>query len=190
MQVNYFNETIPDFSSLVRGLPAAPGALLRDPVSFNELFSRTARDEYSLQSDVVFKRFPPNIKKSANNKEPSEVKGLYIFIEELEPCYVGISRSIFTRIKQHMTGKSHYACSLAYLMAVATYETECNQKWMGTRDAFARNNFERYRSEIQKRMRDTWKIAIIPEADSYLLYLKEIYLACCLQTKWNSFATH
>ncbi|KUJ63866.1 hypothetical protein AR687_01375 [Flavobacteriaceae bacterium CRH] len=49
--------------------------------------------------------------------ESKEFKGLYIFGEEIGsriiPVYVGISRTIYRRLRQHAWGKKHNECTLA-----------------------------------------------------------------------------
>src|SRR6266851_9325750 len=43
--------------------------------------------------------------------------GCYIFMEGDRTIYVGISRSVLARLRQHLCGKTHFDASLAYRMA-------------------------------------------------------------------------
>lgn len=81
------------------------------------------KPEFSIRRNVkLFNElgYVPNIesgKVSSNN----EFKGLYIFGElvnnKIVPVYIGISRTVYRRLRQHGFGKLHNECSLAYLMA-------------------------------------------------------------------------
>src|SRR4051812_44207049 len=46
-----------------------------------------------------------------------DLSGCYVLIHDGQPFYVGISRSLIQRLRQHLTGKTHYDASLAYMMA-------------------------------------------------------------------------
>ena len=43
----------------------------------------------------------------------SDISGCYTLVEGNEPIYVGISRTLISRLKQHVTGKTHFDASLA-----------------------------------------------------------------------------
>ena len=86
-----------------------------------------------------------------------------------------------------MTGKDHNSSSLAYLLARTKHKDKTGILFMDERTKFP---YEKYRADIQKEMRDRWKIKIIPETDAYKKYYFELYLAIKLKTKWNSFETH
>src|SRR5579871_2309797 len=47
----------------------------------------------------------------------SDFSGCYVLLREGKPFYVGISRTVVQRLRQHVTGKTHFDASLAYLMA-------------------------------------------------------------------------
>ena len=64
--------------------------------------------------------FSPNnylTKKDKARNCKNELKGLYIMGQtsknKVIPVYVGISRTIFRRIRQHGWGKNHNECTLA-----------------------------------------------------------------------------
>src|SRR5690242_1142584 len=46
-----------------------------------------------------------------------EFSGAYVFCDKGTPFYVGISRKVISRIRQHVFTESHFSASLAYLMA-------------------------------------------------------------------------
>lgn len=43
---------------------------------------------------------------------PTDFTGCYVLLEQTEPIYVGISRTIVQRLIQHVKGKTHYDASL------------------------------------------------------------------------------
>ena len=43
--------------------------------------------------------------------------GCYLLIEGTRPIYVGISRGVLKRLRQHVLGNTHYDASLAYRIA-------------------------------------------------------------------------
>jgi len=47
----------------------------------------------------------------------SDFSGCYALLHEGKPFYVGISRTVVQRLRQHVTGNTHFDASLAYLMA-------------------------------------------------------------------------
>lgn len=49
--------------------------------------------------------------------------GLYVLLEDGRPVYVGISRRVVARLREHFTGKTHFDASLVYAMA--------HKKWKG-----------------------------------------------------------
>src|SRR5580698_10742977 len=48
-----------------------------------------------------------------------DLSGCYVLMEGSTPLYVGISRGVIARLRQHVRGTSHFDASLAYRMAVA-----------------------------------------------------------------------
>lgn len=81
---------------------------------------KVTRNKYRFDSLGYFANEPKN--------SPKEYKGLYIFGEEINgkvtPVYIGISCSIFRRLKQHAWGKKHNECSLAYLKTRQRWEID------------------------------------------------------------------
>jgi hypothetical protein len=116
----------------------------------------------------------------------NEYKGIYVFGEELEdriePVYVGISRTIMRRLKQHGFGKNHNECTLAYIIA---NEENYDGKFSEKRELFSKEMLKETREKVQK-----FKVVIMPVNDDFELYFLEVALAGFLKTKWNSFKTH
>ncbi|TGM16064.1 hypothetical protein EHQ81_06680 [Leptospira selangorensis] len=200
MKENNFKEGIPDFSTLVSSLPNKKEIESLKQYAFNDFYTKSIvkgkEGEYNLNKDFIYENFQMNSKKREKDIRYTSLKGLYIFFEkDLEkqiPIYVGISGDILSRIKQHMTGKTHFSASLAYLIGINRYKEKEKTDWPKTRSEFWNDPdlYKTFIKDIQPKMRDSWKISILPQAENYTLYLKEIYLACELKTKWNSFATH
>lgn len=126
----------------------------------------------------------PNAKLSPIVKTNNELKGLYVFAETppdktISPCYVGISGTIFRRLKQHGWYKLHNEATLAYLKASSKTEYKGERK-----------DLEYPKIEEQQKIIRQYKVAIIPEVNDYDLYFMEVYIAGKLKTLWNSFKTH
>jgi predicted GIY-YIG superfamily endonuclease len=132
--------------------------------------------------------YTPNsyLKSKSKRTEDNEFKGLYIFGEQLNgeiiPVYIGISRTIFRRLKQHAWGKKHNECTLAYLK---------------TRERGIIENIEIGRTTVTnedmlpaKKIIQNYKVALIEVQNDYDLYFLEVVLAGKFKTKWNSFKTH
>ena len=141
-----------------------------------------AKPEYSIRRDKkAFNDlgYDPNVN-SGKFKSKNEFKGLYVFGEEVKgkinPVYVGISRTVYRRLRQHGFGKKHNECTLAYLMAK-------NEKL--TR-VICTNNILQPKKEVIRK----YKLVLYPVLDDYKLYFYEVALAGIFKTKWNSFRTH
>lgn len=125
----------------------------------------------------------PNCKLSQKAKACNEIKGLYVF-GELEndivvPKYVGISGSIFRRLKQHGWGKFHNEATLAYLKAASKSD------YIGERKNLLYSDLEKQQQIIRQ-----YKVAILPEMLDFDLYFMEVYISGYFKTYWNSFKTH
>lgn len=137
------------------------------------------------RSETYFEklRIAPNIKKDGKAKKENELKGLYVFAEEVDgqymPIYVGISRTVFRRLYQHAFGKKHNETSFCYLKAkhLSGHKT-------------SRRQLDWALIEMQQRKLHDYAVVVIPEPNDYDLYFMEVYIAGKLKTKWNSFKTH
>lgn len=117
---------------------------------------------------------------------PNEFKGLYVFGEDsdegVKPVYVGISRTVFRRLKQHAWGKKHNQCSLAYL--------KTKKKWLEDGRSIDRTNITDEDMLPAKSIIQNYKVALFHVPNDYDLYFLEVVLAAKFRTKWNSFRTH
>ncbi|QGK73208.1 hypothetical protein [Flavobacterium sp. SLB02] len=118
--------------------------------------------------------------------ESSEFKGLYIFGEEIDgsviPVYVGISRSVYRRLRQHAWGKKHNECTLAYLKTRHRWKIEGKKT---DRATITDEDMLPAKSFIQN-----YKVVLVAIQNDYDLYFLEVLLAGKFKTKWNSFRTH
>ena len=183
---NYLDEKIPSFEKLqYQAKKFFESLISKKRYGFAELFLIQDSGEYNRNSSL-FESIGYNTKSKKERQQNNEIRGIYIFYENDVPIYVGISRGILRRLKNHFLGKTHFEASLAYLIARNSHDNEIGI-YMGERSKFP---FDKYLSNIQSDMRQNWKISIIPIEDSYEMYFTEFYLACEMKTKWNSFETH
>lgn len=126
----------------------------------------------------------PNVQTGSKIKRENELMGLYVFAEKTgvsswRPCYVGISRTVFRRLRQHGWGQTHHQASLAYAQAAFRHNH-------GGR----REHLSRRKLQDQQALLREYRVVIVPELSDYDLYFLEVYLAGKLCTRWNSFRTH
>ncbi len=191
MANNFYGEKIPSFSMLVDDLNLIKEKLNSlDLYSFSKFFI-LRNNEYNINSDFIRTKFSYNCKKKEEDNHFNTIQGLYILYKNTTAKYVGVSRNIINRIKQHFTGKGHTVSTLVYLIAREWWEDIKETPYLGTRKEFEKdlNNLKKER-EIQEEMRISWKIGIIPINESYLAHLTELFLSCELETYWNEFGTH
>jgi hypothetical protein len=119
-------------------------------------------------------------------EKPNEFKGLYIFGEEKDgrivPVYIGISRTVFRRLRQHAWGKNHNECTLAYLKTKAKRKLENKET---TRITITSDDMDTAKTIIQN-----YRVVLLHVPNDYDLYFLEVVLAGKFKTKWNSFRTH
>jgi hypothetical protein len=110
--------------------------------------------------------------------------GLYVLLENRMPIYVGISRRVVARLRQHLTGRTHFDASLVYAMA--------RKKWngKGRRGALMKSSaFRKAFAAAQGRL-SKCKVAFVEITDPVTLYLFEGYAAIKFNCAWNTFRTH
>ena len=111
--------------------------------------------------------------------------GCYVLIENSVPIYVGISRSIISRLLQHVKGTTHFDASLAYRMANDGVAHDLSRNAAMQTDE-VKIKFENAKKKISK-----MDVAFIQIKNDLEIYLFEAYCAMELDTnKWNTFATH
>jgi len=124
------------------------------------------------------------ITKDGNRK--FDFKGIYFFLIEDKPFYIGISKGVVGRICQHLKGKSHNTSTLAYKLGLLRYEFTTKTKHQETRkDLNFYSEVEPIKKFLQKQ-----KIAWISVDNDEELYLFEIYCSMKFKTILNSFETH
>jgi hypothetical protein len=116
-------------------------------------------------------------------RRSSDFSGCYVLLRGEKPFYVGISRTVVQRLRQHVTGNTHFDASLAYRMATDATGHEMNRSDAMQDPAF-RTAFDQAKALLQD-----CSVAFI---DNPLeLYLFEAYCAMELDTcEWNTFRTH
>ncbi len=115
----------------------------------------------------------------------SDFSGCYVLLEDAKPIYVGISRSVLLRIRQHVTGKSHFDASLVYAIAQRRLPT-VGQRSSVMENVQFREEFERTQQYLRR-----LKVAFIEIVNPLELYVFEAYAAMKLETsEWNTFRTH
>ena len=117
-------------------------------------------------------------------RRSSDFSGCYVLREE-KPFYVGISRTVVQRLRQHVTGSTHFDASLAYRMA-----TDKTGHEMKRSDAMQDPAFRTAFDQARGLLRDCC-VAFIEIDNPLELYLFEVYCAMELDTcEWNTFRTH
>jgi hypothetical protein len=114
-----------------------------------------------------------------------DFSGCYTLIEASQPIYVGISRGVLARVRQHVLGRSHFDASLAYLIAQRRLPTK------GKRSANMENpDFRSAFVSAQTYLRGL-RVATVEIKNALELHVFEAYAAMELGTcEWNSFRTH
>jgi hypothetical protein len=114
-----------------------------------------------------------------------DFSGCYVLVRDGTPFYVGISRTVVQRLRQHVTGTTHFDASLAYRMATDKTGHEMKRA-EAMKDAAFRTAF----AEAQALLRDC-SVAFVEIENPLELYLFEAYCAMELDTcAWNTFRTH
>jgi predicted GIY-YIG superfamily endonuclease len=115
----------------------------------------------------------------------SDFSGCYVLMRDGKPFYVGISRGVVGRLRQHGTGKTHFDASLAYRMACEKVAHKM------TRNEAMKNPAFRQAFHDAQRLLQGSSVAFIKISNPLELYLFEAYCAIELDTsEWNTFRTH
>ena len=115
-----------------------------------------------------------------------DFKGLYVFIHNSTPFYVGISKGVIGRLCQHLKGRTHNNSTLAYRLGLLKYEYENGVKYNGERkDLNFLSNVEPAKQFLMKQ-----KAALIAIEDDIELYLFEVFCSMKLCTWFNDYETH
>jgi len=114
-----------------------------------------------------------------------DFSGCYVLLDADVPIYVGISRAVLSRLRQHFTGKTHFDASLAYAIAQRQLPTK------GKRSAVMDDPvFNAVFGKAKTFLRGL-SVAFIEIVNPLELYVFEPYAAMSLGThEWNTFRTH
>lgn len=115
----------------------------------------------------------------------SDFSGCYVLLSGQTPIYVGISRKAIARLRQHVTGRSHFDASLAYSIAQRQRPTA------GQRSGVMENpQFKTEFDNAQTYLRGL-DVAFVEIVNPLELYVFEAFAAMELDTsQWNTFRTH
>ncbi len=115
----------------------------------------------------------------------SDFSGCYLLLDKDEPVYVGISRSVLRRLRQHVRGKSHFDASLAHRVA----SSNCLHNY--TRSQAMKQDDFKIEFENAKIYLRSLNVAYVEIDNPLILYVFEPYCAMHFDTtKWNTFETH
>jgi predicted GIY-YIG superfamily endonuclease len=114
-----------------------------------------------------------------------DFSGCYVLLHDDKPFYVGISRRVVARLRQHGSGTTHSDASLAYSMAREKVAHNV------TRTAAMKNPLFKQAFEEAKQLLNSCTVAFVEIENPLELYLFEAYCAMSFDTcKWNTFRTH
>ena len=115
----------------------------------------------------------------------SDFSGCYVLLEDSKPIYVGISRGVLARLRQHFTGKTHFYASLAYAIAQRRISTKGKRSEVMNVPAF-----KKAFASAQLYLR-TMHVSFVEIENPLELYVFEAFAAIELRTyEWNTFRTH
>jgi len=195
--INYAGEEIPDSNEIYKNCKSIVDSISsKKRYKFKELFHNVnneyRRNNKIWSNEILFNNWSNNDfeevqKPQREQKKKNEVKGIYVFYQDDQPVYVGMSRKLLRRLKNHFIGKSHFEASLVYLISRHKHDS-LNGTYKGNRKDL--KFFIKDRESIQSEMIKNWSISILPIDNNYQMYLTEFLLACHLKSKWNTFETH
>ena len=114
----------------------------------------------------------------------ADFRGCYVFVDGTRPFYVGISKKVIERVRQHLRGRTHFEATLAYRMAERG--TAKRTRDVNMSDPAFSERFERQKKHLARS-----QVAFVEVSNPLELYLFEVYAAMALGTGlWNSFETH
>ena len=115
----------------------------------------------------------------------ADFPGCYVMLDSGHPFYVGISRKVFTRLRQHVLADTHNSATLAYRMA-AQWTGHSMQRSEAMADPDFKREFDRAREKIR-----SLDVAYVEIDNPLVLHVFEPYAALELGTgEWNTFETH
>lgn len=162
------------------------------PYTFSELASTVLPGLMSELAESM--RTPVAMKRIADDSVATTVRrlglgedfpGCYVLLEASRPVYVGISRKVVNRLRQHVRSDTHNSATLAYSMAKT--QTGCS---MWREDAMKDREFVNVFDERRDYLRSL-SAAFVRIDNPLERHVFEAYAAQELRTgKWNTFETH
>ena len=151
--------------------------------------SQFSRLEESIRSPIPAERlvaFKSATKEVLDRVSRSaDFSGCYVFLEDLKPLYVGITRTVLKRIVQHLNEDSHNSATLVYRMASEDYPHEMKRD-----QAMKDHQFRSAFFTVQEKLRNM-SVAFVEIDNDLELYVFEVFASMKLDTDtWNTFRTH
>jgi hypothetical protein len=116
---------------------------------------------------------------------PGDFSGCYVLVDGDRPVYVGISRKILNRLRQHVRGRTHFDASLAYRIAQSRQPTG-GKRTAAMNDPAFLGAFDRAKEYLSG-----LDVSFVEIQNPLELYVFEAYAAMSLHThEWNTFRTH
>ncbi|RFP67079.1 GIY-YIG nuclease family protein [Hymenobacter lapidiphilus] len=116
----------------------------------------------------------------------ADFSGCYVLLDKGKPIYVGISRRVIVRLRQHLMGKDHFAASLAYSMAKKHHGSKLGTRKTAMLDYAFGDHFHLAQAYLR-----SLSVATVEIDNPLELYVFEAYAAMELETaEWNTFRTH
>lgn len=157
----------------------------------------------NVQFEEIIRKFPDNMeilleKSPVSPAELTEkvLRGIYVYYENGTAIYVGRSRNITQRFRQHQQQSSdHHSATFAFLIAKMDAEKSgVNMQHKSgknmTRDELQKYPpFKHFFSEAKRRVA-MMKVRVIAIDDPVEQTLFEVYAALELKTKYNTWDTH
>lgn len=114
-----------------------------------------------------------------------DFQGCYLLSDQQSVKYVGISRCVLARLRQHVRGTTHYDATLAYRMAAKSSPHKLTRADAMTTISF-KASFDAAKALIR-----SWTVAYVRVENPLVLYVFEAYCAMYYDTaEWNTFETH
>lgn len=118
-----------------------------------------------------------------------DFSGCYLLLDKCKPVYVGISRSVLSRLRQHVRGTTSSDASLAYRIARKRGDHGLDPK-ITRKKAMGNERFKRCFNK-EKEYLKTLNVAFVRIDNPLVLYVFEPYCATYFDTReWNTFETH
>jgi predicted GIY-YIG superfamily endonuclease len=116
-------------------------------------------------------------------------RGCYVLLDQNQPVYVGISKHIITRLRQHVRGTDHLTATLVYRIAASNHPHGMTAA-QAMKDSEFQSRFEEARQYLL-----SLYVSFVEIDNPLELYLFEPYCALELDTGieaggWNTFETH